>query len=83
MIKNKPVLYLPESSYFGDFNILNNLKSNIVFKSNQSRNNVIIYISKDVLLELCDLFPETSENLKRRSLILFMKEKNTNSKRCL
>ena len=40
-------------------------------------------ISKDVLCELCDLFPQTAENIKRRSLERrhrFMLQKNTNSK---
>lgn len=29
----KPILYLPKYSYFGDYHILFNLKSNIVFKT--------------------------------------------------
>jgi len=40
-------------------------------------------ISKDVLCELCDLFPQTAENIKRRSLERrhrFMLQKNTNSR---
>ena len=31
--KQKPILYLPKYSYFGDYQILYNLKSNIVFKT--------------------------------------------------
>ena len=31
--KEKPILYLPKYSYFGDYQILYNLKSNIVFKT--------------------------------------------------
>ena len=31
--KEKPILYLPKFSYFGDYQILYNLKSNIVFKT--------------------------------------------------
>jgi len=41
-------------------------------------------IEKEKLLELCDLFPSTAENIKRRSKerrIRFMKQKNTNSKK--
>ena len=29
----KPILYLPKFAYFGDYNILHNLKSNLVFKT--------------------------------------------------
>lgn len=79
--KEKPILYLPKFSYFGDYQILYNLKSNIVFKtlanapedkrvSNNEQMPDIIFmcISKDDLLELCELFPQTAENIKRRSL---------------
>ena len=41
-------------------------------------------ISKTELQELCDLFPQTAENIKRRSLerrLRFMIQKNTNSRR--
>lgn len=31
--KQRPILYLPKYSYFGDFQILFNLKSNIVYKT--------------------------------------------------
>ena len=31
--QNNPILYLPKFSYFGDYQILCNLKSNIVFKT--------------------------------------------------
>ena len=40
-------------------------------------------ISKGELLDLCDLFPQTAENIKRRSLQRrhrFMIEKNNTSK---
>jgi len=94
--KEKPILYLPKYSYFGDYQILYNLKSNLVFKTlahtpdNKSQNQteqlpdiIFMCISKDVLCELCDLFPQTAENIKRRSLERrhrFMLQKNTNSK---
>jgi hypothetical protein len=45
---------------------------------------IFMCISKNELLELCDLFPQTAENIKRRSLERrqrFMLQKNTNSKR--
>ena len=41
-------------------------------------------IAAEDLLELCDLFPQTAENIKRRSLERrhrFVKEKNNNSKK--
>ena len=41
--KEKPILYLPKFSYFGDYQILYNLKSNIVFRtlahSNEDKKN--------------------------------------------
>ena len=36
-------------------------------------------IDKDKLLQLCELFPQTAENIKRKSLVRrahFMKQKN-------
>jgi hypothetical protein len=33
IIKNRPILYLPKFSYFGDYHILLNLKSNLVFRT--------------------------------------------------
>lgn len=95
--KEKPILYLPKFSYFGDYQILSNLKSNIVFKTLSPNNEddrsgttepmpdiIFMCISKNELLELCELFPQTAENIKRRSLERrqrFMLQKNTNSKR--
>jgi len=43
--KEKPILYLPKFSYFGDYQILYNLKSNIVFKTlshtpDEKKNNI-------------------------------------------
>ena len=79
--KEKPILYLPKFSYFGDYQILSNLKSNIVFKTLSPNNEddrtgsaepmpdiIFMCISKNEILELCDLFPQTAENIKRRSL---------------
>jgi hypothetical protein len=76
---------------------LSNLKSNIVFKTLSPNNEddrsgttepmpdiIFMCISKNELLELCELFPQTAENIKRRSLERrqrFMLQKNTNSKR--
>ena len=96
IVKEKPILYLPKYSYFGDYQILYNLKSNLVFKTlahtpdnkapgtpEQLPDIIFMCISKDVLCELCDLFPQTAENIKRRSLERrhrFMLQKNTNSR---
>ena len=94
--KEKPILYLPKYSYFGDYQILYNLKSNIVFKTlphlDERKNGpadpmpdiIFMCISKKDLLDLCELFPQTAENIKRRSLerrLRFMIQKNTNSRR--
>ena len=95
--KDQPILYLPKYSYFGDYQILYNLKSNLLFKTlahtpEDKKNGVteqlpdIIFMccSNEHLLEFCDLFPQTAENIKRRSLQRrkkFMEQKNTNSKK--
>lgn len=94
--KERPILYLPKFSYFGDYQILYNLKSNIVFrtllnspedkkyKANEPMPDIIFMcISKEILISLCDLFPQTADNIKRRSLERrqrFMTQKNTNSR---
>lgn len=72
VFKEKPILYLPKHSYFGDYQILNKLKSNIVFKTlSQSPKNdntkvshkekmpdvIFMCISREVLNKLCELFP--------------------------
>lgn len=44
---------------------------------------IFMCISKEILLSLCDLFPQTADNIKRRSLERrqrFMNQKNTNSR---
>lgn len=33
MYPNKPIVYLPKYSYFGDWQILHGLKSNLIFKT--------------------------------------------------
>lgn len=93
--KDKPILYLPKYSYFGDYQILNSLKSNIVFKTLANTPDdkkgqtellpdiIFMCIEKAKLIEFCELFPQTAENIKRRSLERrqrFMQQKNTNSK---
>jgi signal-transduction protein with cAMP-binding, CBS, and nucleotidyltransferase domain len=75
----QPILYLPKFSYFGDYQILYNLKSNIVFRtlSNYAQENkkmselpdiIFMCICKNNLMNLCELFPQTAENIKRKSL---------------
>ena len=96
-VKDKPILYLPKYSYFGDYQILYNLKSNLLFKTlaqtpdekktgpNEVLPDIIFMCcSMEHLNEFCDLFPQTAENIRRRSLQRrkkFMEQKNTNSKR--
>lgn len=70
---------MPKFSYFGDYQILYNLKSNIVFKTlaNYAQENkkmselpdiIFMCICKQNLTNLCELFPQTAENIKRKSL---------------
>ena len=62
-------LYLPQYSYFGDYQIIYDLKSNIVFRAaNLQENTFFMCVSKKVFLNLCELFPSTAENIKARSL---------------
>ena len=103
IVKEKPILYLPKFSYFGDYQILKKLKSNIVIKTLQnyptpSESNkksqsqpmenlpdiIFMCVNKDKLDNLCDLFPQTADNIERKALERrkrFMAQKNTNSKR--
>lgn len=93
--KETPILYLPKYSYFGDYQILYELKSNLVFKtvasSQDDKKNgttektpevIFMCIKQEDLLNLCALFPQTAENIKKRALERrhrFMIQKNTNS----
>ena len=95
IVANQPILYLPKFSYFGDYQILFNLKSNIRFKTlehypedknkakiEQLPDIIFMCVSRDKLIEFCDLFPQTAENIKRKSLERrkrFMDMKKTNS----
>ena len=96
--KQKPILYLPKYSYFGDFQILFDLKSNLVYKtleniSDDKKPNsnydalpdiLFMCVEKKKILQLCDLFPQTAENIKERARERrkrFMHQKNTNSER--
>ena len=91
-------MYLPKFSYFGDYQILRPLKSNIVFKSvgyNDPKGTnkhtcfksplmfdpdvMFMCVNKDDLLNLCELFPETKNNLlkialeRRKKFMVFKK----------
>jgi len=79
--KDKTILYLPKFAYFGDFQILYKLKSNLVYKTlsteharkkSQTIDHIpdvyFMCVSKDKLLYFCHLFPQTAENIKRKSL---------------
>lgn len=97
--KDKTLLYLPKYSYFGDYQILFSLKSNLIFKTlskanAKSKSNhhaidemedfVFMCVKRDCLFELCDLFPQTAENIRRRAMerrSRFMKVKNNNSRK--
>ena len=65
--------------FFGDYQILYDLKSNCVFKTLEENSDddmslvpddtIFMCCAKDRLLELCDMFPETAENIKATSLL--------------
>lgn len=69
--KNKPILYLPKFSYFGDYQILCKLKSNLSFRTikeipkekkkglnfDELPSTYFMCIAKKKLLDLCELFP--------------------------
>jgi len=79
--KQKPILYLPKYSYFGDFQILFDLKSNLVYKTLENISDdkkvnsnydslpdiLFMCVEKKKILQLCDLFPQTAENIKERA----------------
>ena len=75
-----------------------NLKSNIIFKTlaqypDQSKQNleqlpdiIFMCVSRTKLDDLCQLFPQTAENIKRKALerrLRFMQQKNLKSARFL
>lgn len=94
--KEKPILFLPKQAFFGDYQILYELKSNCIFKTLEesptdtdlplggSSDTIFMCCAKDDLKALCDLFPQTAENIKGRSLLRrkrIMKQKATNSRK--
>ena len=62
-------MFLPQYSFFGDYQILYDLKTNIVFKTASSPNDTFFMcVNKKVFLNLCELYPLTGENIRIRSL---------------
>ena len=49
---------LPTYSYFGDYQILFDLKSQIIYKAKENKLLITLCLSKDKLIELIDDFPE-------------------------
>lgn len=65
-------MYLPQYSIFGDYQIICDLKSNIVFQTVSTLaggDTRFMCVSKKVFLRLCDLFPVTAENIRNRALL--------------
>lgn len=85
-------MFLPKYSYFGDYQILLNLKSNLIYKTHMAKNEaessepsniIFMCIEKQALNYLCELFPRTAENITKRSIERrkhFIAQKRTNSK---
>ena len=92
--KEKVILYLPKYAYFGEYQIMLDLKANMEYKCMSTRDikdpkskNVpdIIFmcLSAKKFTDLCDLFPQTAENIRVRAHMRrrkFLDQKNTNSK---
>ena len=49
---------LPTYSYFGDYQILFDLKSQIIYKAKENKLLITLCLDKEKLLELMDDFPE-------------------------
>jgi hypothetical protein len=68
--QSRSFMFLPQYSVFGDYQILCDLKSNIVFKAAKlSFDTKMMCINKKKFLEIGELFPVTMENLRQRSLL--------------
>ena len=83
-------MYLPKYSYFGDYQILLNLKSNLEFRTHLTEGKTVeetpdilfMCCDSEVLMNLCELFPQTCQNITRRSekrRNIFLKQKRTKS----
>jgi hypothetical protein len=65
----KDFMLLPQYSIFGEYQIICDLKSNIVFKTaKHAPQTRFMCVHKKVFMNLCDLFPVTADNLKNRGL---------------
>ena len=63
--QSKSFMFLPQYSVFGDYQILCDLKSNIVFKAAKlSFDTKMMCINKKKFMEIGELFPVTMENLR-------------------
>lgn len=61
---------LPQNSIFGDYQVICDLRSNIVFKTSKfAPQTRFMCVTKKVFMNLCDLFPVTGENLKQRGMM--------------
>ena len=73
-------MVLPRQAVFGDYAILFNLKSNIVFRTGEYENSKHLKIDavdeelcqtsfmccrREIILDLCELYPKTHEALKK------------------
>lgn len=58
---------LPTYSYFGDYQILFELKSQIIYKAKDGRLLTTLCIEKDKLLELMDDYPEARKYYMERA----------------
>jgi len=69
IVKEKPILFLPKYAFFGDYQIMLEIKSNCEFVTVQeppesskigvvgSTDTICMCISNEKLAELCELFP--------------------------
>lgn len=102
-MKDQPILYLPKFSYFGDYQILLNLKSNVIIRTydtpenkqlkkeggepdqeNKLQDIIFMCVDEETLTDLCDLFPQTKDNLERKAKERrrrIIKYKNLNSRK--
>lgn len=58
---------LPTFSYFGDYQVLLDLKSQITYKAGQGKLLITLNLDKEKLLELMDDFPEARKFYMERA----------------
>lgn len=64
----KEFLVLPSNSFFGEYQILFELQSNIIFKTSSTLETRFMCVQKKILLNLCEMFPGTCAKLKLMGL---------------